>query len=297
MIKLEISDIVYKINSLASSVTELKESGSLTEEETKRKLIEPFFQCFGWDFTGYGSINVKMEYRTNNGSDNDRADYCFKIEDDSVFILEAKPLGTTFSEKERRQLRRYLQLDECKFGALTDGEYYEFYRRTDKDYKIFHRIHLSDEDSLQELDVQRIMWLDREIWDIWLVLNVQTFEELIPKFCDLEIKTEKDLIKDESPEQVLLSSDYTQRPPKGESITQKEYHEPIIEVLRENDGINGREVVREVGRKVSKKFTKWDTAKLRFGDIRWENRVWFALDDLKKEGKVKLVDHRYYLSK
>lgn len=293
---MELSVIIDKLNSLASSVIELKESGSLTEEETKRKIIEPFFQCFGWDFTEYGSINIKMEYRTNNGSDNDRSDYCFKIEDDTVLLAEAKPLGSFFSEKDRQQLRRYIQLDDCRYGLLTNGEFYEFYQKIDKEFRKFHEIHLSEHESLLDKDIWKVLWLDRGLWDIFLILDVPTFEGLIGKFCELEVKNENKSKKTVEPEKVIVSYDYTKRPPKGKSITQKEYHSPILEILGTKNGLLGREIVNEVGKNVGKRFTKWDTAKLKFGDIRWENRVWWALDDLKKEGKVKLEDHRYYLT-
>jgi len=291
---LKISEITHKINLLASVVVDLKESGSLTEEETKRKLIEPFFQCFGWDFSEYGDIDIKMEYKTNKGRDKDRADYCFKIQDESVLIVEAKPLGSTFAQNDREQLQRYLQLEDCRYGALTNGEDYEFYSKKGREYEIFHEIHLSNGKAIQKADIHKIAWLDREIWDMWLILPVEDFQELIAKFCDVDIGSEIEQIESEPPEQEM-EQDYSQKPPKGESITVKEYFEPILELLREKNGIGGREIIIEIGKKFSKKFNKWDRAKIPSGDIRWENHVWCAFERLKKEGKIKLEDHKYYL--
>ena len=292
--KLKVSEIADKINQLASVVVDLKESGSLTEEETKRKLIEPFFQCFGWDFSEYGDIDIKMEYKTNNELDKDKADYCFKIQDESFLIVEAKQLGITFTENDRKQLQRYLKLDDCRYGALTNGKDYEFYLKKGREYEIFHKIHLSNGKAIQKADIYKIAWLDRELWDMWLFLHVEEFEDFIAKFCDVDRESEKEQIESEPPEQEM-EEDYSQKPPKGESITVKEYFEPILELLGEKNGIGGREIIIEIGKKFSKKFNKWDRAKIPSGDIRWENHVWCAFEGLKKEGKIKLEDHKYYL--
>lgn len=193
-------------------------------------------------------------------------------------------------------MQRYLALENCRYGALTNGEDYEFYSKKGREYEPFHKIHLSNGKTIQEFELYKIAWLAREIWDLGLILPVEEFLEFIDKLCSADRGSMAEQIESEISEPEI-EQDYSKKPPKGESITVKQYHEPILEILREKNGTGGREIVTEIGKIFSKKFTKWDRAKLPSGDIRWENRVWFAFQELKDEGKIRLEDHKYYLNK
>lgn len=71
-------DIGKRAEEVISIVKELKDSEGLSEEDTKRKIIEPFFEAFGWDFSLYGEIMVTMESNLSTKSQKDKADYIFK---------------------------------------------------------------------------------------------------------------------------------------------------------------------------------------------------------------------------
>jgi len=271
-------------------------SRRLSEEDTKRKLIEPFFETFGWNMKNYGEISVEMEYTVNQGKDKDKCDYRFKINEKSIFLVEAKPLGSEITPNDRDQIKRYMKLDECDYGAITNGNRYEFYVRN-KEIEKFHFFSLSKEGPITEARIKKILWLNRELWDYWMILGDDSFKDFIERF--IKIKTEPEILSNKPENSETnnneIKSVQNQDINEVKGIPTSRYYEPIKKILLEHNGLRGREIVKEIGRQFSEKFNEKDKSISDSGQIIWENRVWWALHNLKQQGIIENKEHRYYL--
>lgn len=288
-------DIAAKMEKVISPMSELREGYELSEEDTKRKLIEPFFECFGWKFNAYGEIMVKMESKLTTDSQKDKADYVFKLADASILILEAKPLGSTLSEKDRDQLKRYMRLDECKFGAISNGAIYEFYKKVDRDISLFQAMDVSKGIDVNQEQLRRLFWLYREFWEIWLELGPAKFEEIIETMSNIEIDEESITgVENVVPLKSQASKVFNEKAPRGAATSQKEFETKILEILKEKSGLSGAEIVARIGKLYEGKLNIWDLGSVPSGGTRWKNRVWFGLQSLKESGAIRLKDHLYY---
>ena len=291
---MNMQEIVEKLNKLSMDVNKLS-NGRLSEEDTKRKLIEPFFETFGWNMKNYGEISVEMEYAVNQGREKDKCDYRFKINEKTIFLVEAKPLGSEITSSDRDQIKRYMKLDECEYGAITNGDSYEFYVRN-REIEKFHYFSLSKDGLITEAHIKKILWLNRELWDYWMVLGDDSYKDFIDKF--IKIKTEPE-IQSTKPESEIknneIKSTQNKNVDEAKAIPRSQYYEPIKKILLEHNGLKGREIVKEIEKQFSDKFTEKDKSRLKSGQILWENRVWWSLQDLKKWGIIENKEHRYYL--
>ena len=294
---MRVSDVLVRLKELSDSVFELVDSG-FSEEDTKRKIIEPFFGCFGWDFRDYGEISVTMEAPTGARGRGEKPDYAFKIKSESVFLVEAKPVDEPLSEIGRDQLRSYMKLDSCKFGVLTNGRKFEFFSTAGRDINIFHTLNLDSGSSISNNDIERILWLIRDFWDIWLVLGTSAFERTIET-----LSATKPTVMIEAELEPFVTAKSPTRPPapikapRGAATPQKEFQEKIIEILRKKNGISGADIINRIYAIYQGRFNEWDLGRVPSGDVRWKNRVWFALQNLKESGAIKLEDHLYYVTR
>jgi len=292
---MNMQEIIEKLNKLSMDVNKLN-SRRLSEEDTKRKLIEPFFETFGWNMKNYGEISVEMEYTVNQGKDKDKCDYRFKINERTIFLVEAKPLGSEITSSDRDQIKRYMKLDECDYGAITNGDRYEFYVRN-KEIEKFHSFSLSKDSPVTEAHIKKILWLNRELWDYWMVLGNDSHNDFIDRF--IKIKAEPEILSNK-PENLTTSNDEI-KSVQNENIYEEKaiptsaYYESIKKILSEHNGLKGSEIVDEIGRQFSDKLTKKDKSRLKSGQILWVNRVWWALQNLKQWGIIENKEHRYYL--
>ena len=83
-----------------------------------------------------------------------------------------------------------------------------------------------------------------------------------------------------------------QRRPRRQRVggtPQKDFHEPILEVLRQMGGKGkAREVVTRVGELMGAKLdNEIDQELLSGGDPRWMNRCWGGRNDLREAGKIR----------
>ncbi len=103
------------------------------EEMTKASLIVPFITAIGYDTSSPREVRLEYtaEFTVNDGKRlPDRMDYAIFDATGQIPILaiEAKPLGADVRARSP-QLARYMsQLPQLRFGIITDGCDYLFYR-------------------------------------------------------------------------------------------------------------------------------------------------------------------------
>jgi hypothetical protein len=113
----EISEYVQRCQQLIES------SPQMDEENTKVKLVQPFLELLGWDLY---STEVSLEYRIPMASGNTHVDYALLVGDSPVVFVEAKPVRSTLTDSEVRQLRSYMRQElDVDWGILTNGKSFE----------------------------------------------------------------------------------------------------------------------------------------------------------------------------
>ncbi|WP_435196792.1 type I restriction enzyme HsdR N-terminal domain-containing protein [Natronomonas sp. EA1] len=113
----EIDEYVQRCQQLIES------SPQMDEENTKVKLVQPFLELLGWDLY---STEVALEYTIPMASGSTHVDYALLVGDSPVVFVEAKPVRSTLSDNEVRQLRSYMRQElDVDWGILTNGKSFE----------------------------------------------------------------------------------------------------------------------------------------------------------------------------
>ncbi|WP_159898751.1 type I restriction enzyme HsdR N-terminal domain-containing protein [Salinirussus salinus] len=113
----EIDEYVQRCQQLIES------SPQMDEENTKVKLIQPFLELLGWDLY---STEVALEYTIPMASGSTHVDYALLVGDSPVVFVEAKPVRSTLTDDEVRQLRSYMRQElDVDWGILTNGKSFE----------------------------------------------------------------------------------------------------------------------------------------------------------------------------
>lgn len=113
----EIDEYVERCQQLIES------SPQMDEENTKVKLVQPFLELLGWDLY---STEVSLEYSVPMASGSTHVDYALLVGDSPVVFVEAKPLRSTLTDSEVRQLRSYMRQElDVDWGILTNGKSFE----------------------------------------------------------------------------------------------------------------------------------------------------------------------------
>lgn len=113
----EINEYVQRCQQLIES------SPQMDEENTKVKLVQPFLELLGWDLY---STEVALEYTIPMASGSTHVDYALLVGDSSVAFVEAKPVRSTLTDNEVRQLRSYMRQElDVDWGILTNGKSFE----------------------------------------------------------------------------------------------------------------------------------------------------------------------------
>jgi predicted type IV restriction endonuclease len=101
----------------------IESSPQMDEENTKVKLVQPFLELLGWDLY---STEVSLEYTIPMASGSTHVDYALLVGDSPVVFVEAKPVRSTLSDNEVRQLRSYMRQElDVDWGILTNGKSFE----------------------------------------------------------------------------------------------------------------------------------------------------------------------------
>lgn len=101
----------------------IESSPQMDEENTKVKLVQPFLELLGWDLY---SAEVSLEYTVPMASGSTHVDYALLVGDSPVVFVEVKPINSSLSEKNVRQLQSYMRQElEVDWGILTNGKSFE----------------------------------------------------------------------------------------------------------------------------------------------------------------------------
>jgi hypothetical protein len=101
----------------------IETSPRMDEQNTKVRLIQPFLELLGWNLR---STEVELEYRVAMGSSTTHVDYALLVGDAPVVFVEAKPITSSLSDSDVRQLRSYMRQElEVDWGILTNGQSFE----------------------------------------------------------------------------------------------------------------------------------------------------------------------------
>lgn len=104
----------------------ITESPQMDEQNTKRKLVEPFIELLGWDIL---TTDVELEYSVQMGAGTKKVDYALKLEDTPVVFVEAKGCDTSLSSQHVDQLTSYMRQLGVDWGLLTNGREFKIFRR------------------------------------------------------------------------------------------------------------------------------------------------------------------------
>jgi hypothetical protein len=109
----------------------IESSPQMDEENTKVKLVQPFLELLGWDLY---STEVSLEYTIPMASGNTHVDYALLVGDSPVVFVEAKPVRSTLSDGEVKQLRSYMRQElDVDWGILTNGKSFEVLTKNHRD--------------------------------------------------------------------------------------------------------------------------------------------------------------------
>jgi len=108
------------------SASLIAESPQMDEQNTKRKVIEPFIELLEWDIL---STAVELEYSVQMGAGTKKVDYALKLEDTPVVFVEAKGCDTSLSSQHVDQLTSYMRQVGVDWGLLTNGRQFKIFRR------------------------------------------------------------------------------------------------------------------------------------------------------------------------
>lgn len=97
------------------------------EFRTRQVLIDPILGALGWQVSDPGTVELEVHPKHAQSAKQERADYALKSDDNTVAVIEAKKLGTTFTPAMVRQVTNYADDDGIRFAILTDGNHWRVY--------------------------------------------------------------------------------------------------------------------------------------------------------------------------
>jgi hypothetical protein len=101
------------------------------EQETKNKMIEPFFSMLGYDIDC--TDDIKTEVICDFGIKKEKVDYELCIAGIPKILVEAKDWRISLNVNNITQLYRYFCTTNCKMAILTNGLDYWFFSDFEKE--------------------------------------------------------------------------------------------------------------------------------------------------------------------
>ena len=119
-------------NELLAAVESTKSllGGCNDEAQTKFHLINPVIQLLG-----YRGLEVDVEHPIDVGGW--KVDYALMRDGEPLVLIEAKKLGHSLGKAETDQLTRYFPHSVARFGLLTDGRRYIWFKKRTKRRKVY----------------------------------------------------------------------------------------------------------------------------------------------------------------
>ena len=183
--------LLRAINKVQSEIA--KRPGAFKrEQQTIRSLIDPILNALGWHT--YDPECVEHEFPVGN---NQHVDMALKRNGRHIALLEAKPLGTRFGEKEINQVSGYCFHTGVETALLTNGAEWRVFRPQQLGKLHFNRRQLLDirlgkdeatataaKEKLNLLAYDNIDRLENEAWRILLdsYWNEYAAKELLEPF-------------------------------------------------------------------------------------------------------------------
>lgn len=117
-----IAEISQKLAKLQTKIIDLKKK-NINEAQTKKWLIEPFFEILGWDFS-----NPEEVIPEDDDMAGKRCDYNFCINSKSKFLVEAKPLNNSLDDNKMIfEKLNYCSNTGIPILIITNGDLYKIY--------------------------------------------------------------------------------------------------------------------------------------------------------------------------
>ena len=125
-------------------IQQIRERGdNITEQDTKRILIEPVLSALGWQMDELD--DVRSEYRRK--PQDDPVDYALLVFGEPCLFVEAKTLTTALGRKCASQVLGYASVVGVGWCLVTNGDEYRLYNShaaVDVEEKLFRTVRLSD---------------------------------------------------------------------------------------------------------------------------------------------------------
>lgn len=142
------------------------------ESQTRTVLIEPFLKILGYDVAN--PFEVIHEYTCDIGTKKgEKVDYAIQIDDQVVFIIEAKDCNVKLTDKTVSQLYRYYGTTNCRIAILTNGVDYWFFSDTKRqnvmDTDPFYKFNILD---YTEEDLVFLEKITRDNFDLNKIHNI-----------------------------------------------------------------------------------------------------------------------------
>ena len=151
------------------------------EQDTKNKLIEPFFGLLGYDINC--SDDIQTEYTGKQVKNHDRADYVLCIAGKPKIIVEAKDWHTKLGKAQVNQLYKYFCTSDCKIAILTNGIHYWFYsdfeRENIMDHRPFHTMNILSPNKSDEALLTAICKVQQCTYDVNKYIIERKVERLL----------------------------------------------------------------------------------------------------------------------
>lgn len=108
-----------KFADLAERVDSFSKIGrTCSEQNTKKKIIEPLLDALGWDTS---SNEVELEYPVVMATGTTQVDYALMLENKPVVFVEAKAFEAVLSPRNSQQAISYGKVKEVQWVVLTNG--------------------------------------------------------------------------------------------------------------------------------------------------------------------------------
>ena len=117
---------------LAQKVEQHKENIN-SESATITSLVMPFFQALGYDTSNPLEVVPEFSADAPGTKNQDKVDLAIMTKGKPLIVVECKSCKEENISKYSKQLFKYFNATEAKFGILTNGIIYHFYADLDKD--------------------------------------------------------------------------------------------------------------------------------------------------------------------
>ncbi len=121
------------VNTFGMNIENYKSRKERKETEIRKDYIDPLFELMGWNIRNEGLAEyekeVAAEYSVKDKTGRKKADYCFKLNGNPMFFVEAKDPYINIEENKdvAFQLRSYCWNAKVPVGILTDFEEFAVY--------------------------------------------------------------------------------------------------------------------------------------------------------------------------